>query len=69
MNKPERKGGFTAVAKRLKAVNPTAHPRNHKHLGALDVMMQPEQLDVLRREMTKGDPKRSLGGTAQADNT
>ena len=53
-------GRFTAVAEQLKAVNPQAHTEITNSLGALDVMMQPEQLDVLRREMTKGDPRESM---------
>ena len=44
----------------LKTANPQAHQEITNSLGALDVMMQPEQLDVLRREMVKGDPRESL---------
>ena len=52
-------GRFTAVAEMLKTANPQAHQEITQSLGALDVMMQPEQLDVLRREMVKGDPRES----------
>ena len=60
LEQAKAEGRFTAVAEQLKAVNPTAHQEITNSLGALDVMMQPEQLDVLRREMTKGDPRESL---------
>ena len=60
LEQAKAEGRFTAVAEQLKAVNPTAHHEITNSLGALDVMMQPEQLDVLRREMTKGDPRESL---------
>ena len=53
-------GRFTATAEMLKTANPQAHQEITNSLGALDVMMQPEQLDVLRREMVKGDPRESL---------
>jgi hypothetical protein len=53
-------GRFTAVAEELKAVNPTAHQEISGALGALDVMMVPEQLDVLRREITKGNPREAM---------
>ncbi len=60
LEQAKAEGRFTAVAEQLKAVNPQAHEQITSSLGALDVMMQPEQLDVLRREMTKGDPRESL---------
>ena len=53
-------GRFTATAEMLKASNPQAHQEITNSLGALDVMMQPEQLDVLRREMVRGDPRESM---------
>ena len=53
-------GRFTATAEMLKTANPQAHEQITNSLGALDVMMQPEQLDVLRREMVKGDPRESM---------
>jgi hypothetical protein len=49
-----------ATAEELKAANPTAHQEISGALGALDVMLQPEQLDVLRREITKGNPRESM---------
>ena len=53
-------GKFMATAEELKAVNPTAHQEITGALGALDAMMMPEQLDVLRREITKGNPRESM---------
>lgn len=53
-------GRFTATAEVLKASNPQAHAEITNTLGALDMMMQPDQLDILTREVTKGDPRESL---------
>jgi hypothetical protein len=53
-------GRFTAVAEELKAVNPQAHQEISGALGALDVMMTPEALDVLRRQITKGNPREAM---------
>ena len=60
-------GRFTATAEILKASNPQAHADITNSLGALDVMMQPEQLDVLRREMVKRRSKRKFGSSASAN--